>query len=219
MIEKITLHNIIPKVFTGEENMPHITKSEIWLEDVTFLKGERYLISAPSGAGKSSLCSFIACARRDYDGVITYDETDISGFGTDKICDIRRKVISYMPQNIILFPELSVIENIRLKNDLTHHKSDAEITNMMKILDIDKFAHKQAGHCSIGQQQRAQIVMSLCQPFDFLIMDEPVSHLDDNNNDIASELIASELDKQGAGLVTTSVGYPLNIENARHISL
>lgn len=89
----------------------------------------------------------------------------------------------------------------------------------MQILDIEQLADRKAGLCSIGQQQRVQIVTILCQPFDFLIMDEPVSHLDEKNNTIAANLIATELENRGAGLITTSVGNPLNINNAIHLNL
>ena len=90
---------------------------------------------------------------------------------------------------------------------------------MMAVLGIEQFSSRLAAHCSIGQQQRAQIITALCQTFDFLIMDEPVSHLDEENNIKAAKLISEELDRQGAGLITTSVGNPLNITNAIHLNL
>lgn len=218
-INSISIHNLLPKVFTGEENSVQIQGSDIWLKENAFEKGKRYLISAPSGAGKSSFCSYIACTRRDYIGKITYNDTDIATFKMNDICNIRTKAISYMTQNISLFPELTIMENIILKNRLTGFKSESEIRNMMEVLGIVQFSSRLAAHCSIGQQQRAQIITVLCQPFDFLIMDEPVSHLDEDNNTTAAKLISEELDRQGAGLITTSVGNPLNITNAIHLNL
>lgn len=63
-----------------------------------------------------------------------------------------------------------------------------------------------AAFLSIGQQQRVAIIRALCQPFDFILLDEPVSHLDEMNNRLAAKLIAEEAASQGAGIISTSVG-------------
>lgn len=72
---------------------------------------------------------------------------------------------------------------------------------------------------SIGQQQRVAIIRSICQPFDFIILDEPVSHLDDENNRLAAEMIEQAASGQGAGIITTSVGNPLAIDALTTITL
>ena len=46
----------------------------------------------------------------------------------------------------------------------------------------------------------------MSQPFDFLLLDEPVSHLDSTNNAIVAEVVCAEAKKQGAGIIATSVG-------------
>ena len=72
---------------------------------------------------------------------------------------------------------------------------------------------------SIGQQQRVGIIRALCQPFDFILLDEPVSHLDEENNRRAARMIAGEALRQGAGIITTSVGNPLLLEGAATLKL
>ncbi len=52
---------------------------------------------------------------------------------------------------------------------------------------------------------------ALCQPFDFLLIDEPVSHLDARNNDMVASLIAEEAQAQGAAVIATSVGNKINL--------
>ena len=63
----------------------------------------------------------------------------------------------------------------------------------------------------MGQQQRAAAIRAVCQPFDFIILDEPVSHLDEENNHTLAEIITEEAASQGAGIITTSVGNSLAV--------
>ena len=76
-----------------------------------------------------------------------------------------------------------------------------------------------AGRMSIGQQQRLAIIRALCQPFDFILLDEPVSHLDEENNRIAAEIIAEEARRQGAGIISTSVGNHLLLDYNKRMHL
>ena len=199
MIETISLVGLLPKVFEGCEQEPPVCTSEVWLKDVELLRGRRYLISAESGTGKSSLCSFIYGNRTDYNGKIFFDGRDTRSLGIDERCDFRRRSLSLLPQEMRLFPELSVMENIRLKNDLTGFRSDREIFDLLDELEIAGKADSKAAFLSIGQQQRVAIVRALCQPFDFLILDEPVSHLDARNNAAAATMVQREADRRQAG--------------------
>ncbi len=206
-------------MFEGCEQEPPVCTSEVWLKDVELLRGRRYLISAESGTGKSSLCSFIYGNRTDYNGKIFFDGRDTRSLGIDERCDFRRRSLSLLPQEMRLFPELSVMENIRLKNDLTGFRSDREIFDLLDELEIAGKADSKAAFLSIGQQQRVAIVRALCQPFDFLILDEPVSHLDARNNAAAATMVQREADRQGAAIVATSVGNHLKLTDYTLIRL
>ena len=72
-MESITLQQVLPDAFAGNPEPP---KSDLWLHDVTFRKGEYYLVEAASGTGKSSLCSFLYGARTDYAGRILFDAAE-----------------------------------------------------------------------------------------------------------------------------------------------
>lgn len=65
---------------------------------------------------------------------------------------------------------------------------------------------------SYGQQQRVAFVRSLCQPFSFILLDEPVSHLDETNATAMSGILQAEASLQGAGIITTSIGKQLPME-------
>ena len=58
---------------------------------------------------------------------------------------------------------------------------------------------------SFGQQQRVAMMRALVQSFDFLLADEPISHLDDMNAKVMQDLMMTEVNKQGAGVIITDV--------------
>lgn len=220
MTRQITLQRVLPHVFRGSENEPPVSDSQLWMRDeVTFRRGNYYLIEAESGTGKSSLCSYIYGSRHDYDGRILFDGADARSFGISRWCELRRRSIAYLPQEMGLFPELTVMENIEIKNRLTSYRSMVEIAGLLERLEIGGKAGELAARLSVGQQQRVAIVRALCQPFDFLLIDEPVSHLDSRNNRIVADLIDEEARRLGAGIIATSVGNKIRLRDYELLSL
>ena len=207
-MEHISLNNTLPRVFAGQEGI----HSDVWLQNITLERGKRYLISAESGTGKSSMCSYIYGYRQDYSGIITFDGQDILKLSVAQWCDIRQRHIAYLPQDMRLFGELTAMENVDLKNGLTGFKSKEEIKRMFEILGVADKVNSLASKLSIGQQQRVAVIRTLCQPCDFILLDEPVSHLDDENNRIVASLITNEAARQGAGIIATSVGNHLKMD-------
>ena len=66
---------------------------------------------------------------------------------------------------------------------------------------IENKLHKLCKTCSYGEQQRIAIIRSLQQPFDFLLLDEPFSHLDESNRKKAMELMEEEVDLRKAAII------------------
>jgi len=214
-IDSIVLDRLLPDVFRGMALV-----SDVWNCRVDIRRSDGAIgIAAESGSGKSSLVSFIYGERTDYSGSILFNGEPVEAFSIDRWCDIRRRHIALLPQQLNLFPELTVIDNILLKNRLTDFKSAAEIRIMLQRLEIDGKADMPAGRLSVGQQQRAAMVRALCQPFDFLLLDEPVSHLDRRNNSAVAALVAEEAAARQAAVIATSVGNPLLLTQLRTISL
>lgn len=207
VINKIELRATVPHVFEAEKIV-----SEVWRSDVSFERGRNYLIEAGSGTGKSSLCSYIYGSRNDFHGTILFDGVDVRGFNVDKWQQLRRSSIAYLPQELSLFPEMTALQNVELKNKLTGYASEKQIAEWFEELGISKRMHYPVGKMSIGQQQRVAIIRALCQPFSFIMLDEPVSHLDDVNNEISANIIMREAEKQGASVIATSVGNNIKIK-------
>lgn len=214
-IDKIELYSTLPKVFENES----VPASDVWQSMITFERGQNYIIEAASGTGKSSLCAYIYGNRRDYCGRIAFDGRDISALKITQWQKLRREALAYLPQELDLFPELTAMQNIELKNRLTRHISLSRIEEWLQELGIDARKHFPVGKMSIGQQQRVAIIRSLCQPFSFLLLDEPVSHLDEHNNAVAAKIIMSEAQRQGASIIATSVGNNIKIKTDRILRL
>lgn len=212
MISTITFSRVLPLVFSRDEDRSQHAASQVWLKDeVVFRSPGTYMIEAESGTGKSSLCAYIYGERIDYEGEIRFDGESVRGYSPERWCELRRSSLAYLPQEMRLFPELSVMDNILLKNRLTDYHTTSEILALLERLEVDHKASEPAGRLSIGQQQRVATVRALCQPFDFLLVDEPVSHLDSRNNLAVASLIADEASARDAAIIATSVGNQLSL--------
>jgi ABC-type lipoprotein export system ATPase subunit len=179
----------------------------IWFNSVSFRKGTNYLISASSGRGKSSFFSFLFGERTDYSGNIYFDNREIKTLKKTDWQNIRKTNISYVFQGLRLFSELTALENIQLKNKITEYKSQEEIDRMIEQSGLQDKRNEKTGRLSFGQQQRIAIIRAFCQPFDFILLDEPFSHLDEQNIEIMTGLIIEELKSQNAGMLLCSLGY------------
>lgn len=203
----MTFNNVTPKVFQGNKDL----KSEIWQTEVTFERGKTYLVEAESGKGKSTFCSYILGYRNDYTGTILFDNEDIRTFSSSRWTENRRQHVSHLFQELRLFPELTAIENIQIKNQLTAHIDNKTILSWFERLGIADKINQKIALMSFGQQQRVAMMRALAQPFSLLLADEPISHLDDRNSSIMAEIMLEEARKQDACVIITSIGKHMNI--------
>lgn len=206
-MDTIQLSKTLPSVFATRKDI----RSDVWLCDISFQKGRSYLIEAQSGKGKSSLCSYLMGQRRDYQGTMLFDGQDIRRLHVSDWVTIRQRHLSHMYQELRLFPELTAMENVQIKNNLTHWKEEGDILNWFDALGIGDKRDAKVGRMSFGQQQRVALMRALVQPFDFLILDEPISHLDDENARVMADILTREVTAQGAGLIVTSIGKHMNM--------
>ena len=202
---QITLRNFIPHPLVETSH----TDSDIWeKEEIVFNSNSTYLVTAPSGKGKTSLISMIYGIRKDYNGKITLDGADISLFNLFEWSEFRKKKISCIFQGLELFDEMTALENIQLKNRILDYKAGFEIMEMARVLEMDTYLTRAAGKLSFGQRQRIAIIRALCQPFEFLLADEIFSHLDKKLEKLSYDLILQESRKNKAGMLLTSL-HPL----------
>lgn len=194
---QILLQEIMPAYFEKDQ----VAGSEIWSKKIAFNKGEHVHIIAPSGSGKTSLIHFIYGLRKDYDGTISYQDENIKEFSLEKFSTLRQKNVSIVFQDLRLFIDQTVRENIEFKRQLDPYHPPQKIDEMAKRLGIANKLSRQAKTCSYGEQQRIAIIRSLMQPFDFLLLDEPFSNLDEDNRRKAFELIHEECKHRNASMI------------------
>lgn len=211
----ITLQQTLPQVFADRDTIV----SDVWHQSLELKKGEKVLIEAASGTGKSSFCSYIYGYRDDYQGIICFDGKNIKSLSVSEWMEIRKTSLSMLFQELRLFTELTAWENVQIKNSLTGFKQKKEIKQWFEALGIADKWDTPLGKLSFGQQQRVALVRALCQPFDFIFLDEPVSHLDDENGRIMAAILTEEVEKQGAGIVVTSIGKHLELDYHKTLKL
>lgn len=200
---EIQLHQLVPVPLKEKFSQ---RASGIWNTNITFRKGEWIKIVAPSGTGKTTLLNILYKVRHDYEGSVKWNDLDLKNISGDDLAKLRQQKVSVIFQDLRLFENLTARENIELNRVLQKPFYDAPmIDEMAGLLGITHILNQRAGVCSYGEQQRIAIIRALVQPFEWLIMDEPFSHLDKANTQKAAHLIAAECKKRNAGFVLTDL--------------
>jgi ABC-type lipoprotein export system ATPase subunit len=194
---QIQLRKVTPHYIEKEKT----SASQIWDQNLTINKGEHLHVVAPSGSGKTSLIHFIYGLRKDYSGDVYYGNTNIKNLSVEDLSSFRQNKISIIFQDLRLFEDQTVRENIDIKRILDPYYSPEKIAEMAQRLGVENKLNQLAKTCSYGEQQRVAIIRALMQPFDFLLLDEPYSHLDETNRKKAMELIYEECEKRAAAMI------------------
>jgi len=175
--------------------------SGIWLRRLEWRQGEHIQLLAPSGSGKTTLVHILYGLRHDYEGSVSWNGTDIRGMNGAALSGLRAEGLSIIFQDLRLFPELTTRENLELKRALTGTVAPGKTDEWMERLGIKHKADAPAHTLSYGEQQRAAIIRALLQPFKWLLMDEPFSHLDRANALEAAALIREAAQERNAALL------------------
>lgn len=181
-------------------------KSSVWNTVLQMEKGAYIKIKAPSGSGKTTLIHILYHLRSDYQGLLLIDQKNIQTYQEEELATLRQNRLSIIFQDLRLFPNLTARENIELNRVLQNPYYPASVIDeMAAALGIGHILEQETGICSYGEQQRVAIIRALVQPFECLLMDEPFSHLDQENTRKAAALIDAECKKRKAGLIITDL--------------
>ncbi len=154
------------------------TVGEFSLRDVTLQvgRGEYFVLLGPTGAGKTLLIECIAGLRRVEKGTIQIDGADVTG------AEPRERRVGYLPQDYALFPTKTVYENVAFGLRVRRRGQELireRVGEVGELLGIERLFRRDVGSLSGGEKQRVALARALAPEPKLLLLDEPVSALDE----------------------------------------
>ncbi len=140
-----------------------------------------------------------------YEGKALWDGREIGVQDDEQWAALRSKDLSIVFQDLRLFGDLSVEENLGIKQSLTHSVDMDEAKAWLGRLGLEGKWQQKAETLSYGERQRVAIVRCLLQPFKWLLLDEPFSHLDNDNATRAAALIWEQVQARNAGMLVVDL--------------
>lgn len=158
----------LQKDYGREPNIVHA------LTDITFsVEGGVFGLLGHNGAGKTTLMKLISTISKPTSGSIS-----VCGFDTQTQGDDVRKLIGYLPQELNMYPSLSVADFVSYLAELKGVRSKKKVTDMLEQVDMAQFAKRRISQLSGGMKRRVGIASALVGDPRILIVDEPTAGLD-----------------------------------------
>lgn len=164
--------------------------------NLSFKSGEFVCILGESGTGKSTLMNIIGGLDSDYEGNIFIDDVNLRSINLD---NYRRDNIGFIFQNFNLVSNLTILENVMIKLDMSKMSLSDKILKskeILKELGLEKEMQKKPNELSGGQKQRVAIARTLVTDPDIILADEPTGALDSANSIKVLEIL-KEISKKG----------------------
>ena len=144
------------------------------LDDVSFTVGSGVFgLLGHNGAGKTTLMKLLATISKPTSGSVS-----VCGYDTQKCGDDVRKLIGYLPQELNMYPSLSVVDFVSYMGELKGVKSKKKVLDVLEQVDMAQFAKRRIRQLSGGMKRRAGIASALVGDPCLLIVDEPTAGLD-----------------------------------------
>lgn len=175
------------------------------LKDLTFTipDGQFVVLIGPSGCGKTTTMKMINRLLEPDSGTISIDGQDIHK--QDKV-ELRRH-IGYVIQQIGLFPNMTVAQNICVVPKLLKYDKQKQsdiVRDLLKMVHMEQYADKYPSELSGGQQQRIGVLRALAASPPIVLMDEPFSALDPMTREILQDEVKNIQQQLGKTVVFVS---------------
>lgn len=162
---------------------------------ISIEKGQLYGLIGPNGAGKTTVFNMLTGVYTPDEGTITLDGADITG---KKTIDINKEGIARTFQNIRLFKEQTVLDNVKigLHNEMAYStltgilrlpkyrrvekEMDEKAMELLKVFDLEKEAHYLSSNLPYGKQRKLEIARALATNPKLLLLDEPAAGMNPN---------------------------------------
>ena len=179
--------------------------------DLAVARGEYFVLMGPTGSGKSLTIQCICGLIRPDAGSITIAGRDVTGLGP------RQRRVGYVPQDSGLLPHLSVADNIAFplrRRGQGARQARRAIEPIVQMLGAEALLDRRPGTLSGGERQKVALARALAAQPDVLLLDEPVSALDEpTRREVCAQLLAVQ---RRIGLATVHVCH--NTEEARTLA-
>ncbi len=164
-------------------------------------KGAFYGLLGPNSAGKTTLISIICGLLK-----ITSGEVILDGIHVEKSPDRIRKIIGLIPQEIALFPNLTIKENIVFfgkMQGIFGNELKRKVEECIEVVKLESHANKIVSKCSGGIKRRANLVAGLIHSPKVVFLDEPTLGVDAQSRNLIFEYL-QQLNSEGATLIYTT---------------
>lgn len=177
---------------------------------VSIEKGQLYGLIGPNGAGKTTVFNLLTGVYKPDEGIITLDGKNITG---KKTIEINKEGIARTFQNIRLFKDMSVLDNVKVGLHNKHHYStiegilrlpryhkvekemDEQAMELLKVFDLDGQADYLASNLPYGKQRKLEIARALATEPKLLLLDEPAAGMNPNETQELMDTIHFVRDK------------------------
>lgn len=171
---------------------------------ISIRKGQLYGLIGPNGAGKTTVFNLLTGVYKPNEGSVVLDGTEVTG---KKTIEINHAGIARTFQNIRLFKELTVLDNVKagLHN---HHpystlegilrlpryykvekEMDEKAMELLKVFDLDRESQTLASNLPYGKQRKLEITRALATEPKLLLLDEPAAGMNPNETKELMETI------------------------------
>ena len=158
-----------------------------------------------SGAGKTTLLKMILAEERPTDGMIFFENTDISTLKRGKINNYRRRIGTVF-QDFRLLSDKTAFENVAFAMEAagrTDEEIASDVPHVLELVDLHKKMHNFPHQLSGGEKQRVAIARAIVNQPDLIIADEPTGNLDPvNTYDIIQ--ILKKINDLGTTIILTT---------------
>ena len=134
------------------------------------------VIIGKSGCGKTTLLKSILGLLKIKDGEILYNDEEISKIS------VQNRKFSYVSQNVVLFPHLTIFDNIALplkEQKVKPGEIYKRVNSISNFFEIEKLLSRKPDQLSVGQQQKIQLAKALIKEANLYLFDEPFANLDE----------------------------------------
>jgi ABC-2 type transport system ATP-binding protein len=183
--------------------------------DLSIEKGELYGIIGPDGAGKTTLIRILATVIEPTAGVV-----QLAGFNLKDQAEQIRSRLGYMPQAFSLYPDLTVMENLRFFsniNGVPPQRQNTRIEELLNFAGLSDFPARRGKNLSGGMQKKLALACALVHEPEILLLDEPTTGVDPTSRRQLWQLLAKVI-QQGKTIIV-STPYMDEAERCSRVSM